>query len=344
MIHEQFQKSMLILLHLGALVLIGLVFWWLSRYDAQLTHENQKADLIRRGIRCGVTLLLLEIIFWLPPTVIFLSVVLAVIWAGCLAELASHNFRRLIDPEDKREYDPARNLRELDAVASLIRVGKKTEAIQLCNVLKAGGDVDPVALELTLTHLGAPPPAAKKINPLNAASQLRRQGKFPEAASLLNSLLAENPANVDAALMLVRIYAQDLHRPDMARAALRELEKQPQVPSSHIEFARRSIDEWNRGKPQLDAADAQPESIDELLTQGYLGTALEILEQKIKDQPGDFDLRLKFAEVYGQHCGDVDRAGKIVREIEAHPGFSPEQIQRARAKLEAWRKARPRRD
>jgi tetratricopeptide (TPR) repeat protein len=342
MSHEELQKSMLILLHLGALALIGLGFWWLSRYDSQLTHENQKADILRRGIRCGVTLLLLEIIVWLPPTVIFLVVVLAVIWAGCLAELASHSFRWLIDPEDRRKYDPARNLRELDAVARLIREGKKAEAIQLCNVLKEGGEVDPVALELTLAHLGAPPPAAKKVNPLNAASRLRQQGKFPEAASLLNSLLAENPGNVDAALLLVRIYAQDLHRPDMAMAALRVLEMQPQVPSSHIEFARRSIDEWHRGKPGLDVPDAQPESIDELLTQGYLGTALEILEQKIKDRPGDFDLRLKFAEVYGQHCGDIDRAGKIVREIEAHPGFNPEQIQRARAGLEAWRKARPR--
>jgi hypothetical protein len=55
-------------------------------------------------------------------------VILAVIWAGCISELASHCFHRLIDPSDKRVFDPARNLRELDAVASLIRNGKKAEA------------------------------------------------------------------------------------------------------------------------------------------------------------------------------------------------------------------------
>jgi hypothetical protein len=55
------------------LVLIGLVAWWLSGYDFQLTHENQKADRIRRGIRSGVTLLLLEIIYLAPPQRFFSS-------------------------------------------------------------------------------------------------------------------------------------------------------------------------------------------------------------------------------------------------------------------------------
>ena len=83
-----------------------------------------------------------------------------------------------------------------------------------------------------------------------------------------------------------------------------------------------------------------PESIDELLAQGYFGTAIEILEQKIKEQPQDFDLRLTLAEVYARHCGDDLQAEKIVQQIEAHPAFSPEQKLSAWPKLEEWRKAR----
>jgi hypothetical protein len=328
---------MLILLNLVALVLIGLVAWWLSGYDSQLTHENQKADRLRRGIRCGVTLLLLEIIFWLPPTVIFLIVILAVIWAGCISELASHGFHRLIDPSDKRVFDPARNLRELDAVASLIRNGKKAEAIQLCNVLKEAGEVDPIALELALAHLGVPQADAKKINPLTVASQLRRQGKFPEAELLLNSLLAENPRNVDAAMMLVRLYAQDLRRPAQAEEVLHALEQQPHIPASHIEFARRSIGEWSRPSRKQVEAVAPPESLDELLARGFFGTAIEILENKTQEQPLDFELRMKLAEVHALHCSNFQRAEKIIQQLQADPNFSPEQRQSAKAALREWR-------
>jgi hypothetical protein len=332
---------MLILLNLVALVLIGLVAWWLSGYDSQLTHENQKADRIRRGIRSGVTLLLLEIIYLAPPTAIFLIVILAVIWAGCISELASHGFHRLIDPSDKRVFDPARNLRELDAVAALIRNGKKAEAIQLCNVLKEAGEVDPIALELTLAHLGVPQADAKRISPLTTASQLRRQGKFPEAELLLNSLLAENPRNVDAAMMLVWLYAQDLRRPGQAEEVLRALERQPHIPASHIEFARRSIGEWSRPSSKRVAAVAPPESLDELLARGFFGTAIEILENKTREQPQDFDLRMKLAEVHALHCGNFQRAEKIIQQLQADPNFSPEQLQSAKAALREWRENKP---
>ena len=144
-------------------------------------------------------------------------------------------------------------------------------------------------------------------------------------------------------MMLIRLYAEDLRLPDRAEAVLESLARQPHVPSAPVEYARRSITEWSRGKPEPEAVDPQPESIDELLARGYLGTAIEILERKIEERPGDFDLRMKLAEVCGRHCGDVERARKIVRNIEAQPGFSPEQVQSARAKLEEWQKGRPHR-
>jgi Tfp pilus assembly protein FimV len=143
-------------------------------------------------------------------------------------------------------------------------------------------------------------------------------------------------------MMLMRIYAQDLRQPHQAKTILQALEKQPHVSPAHVEFARRSIAEWSQGEPKPEKVAAPPESIDALLAQGYFGTAIEILEQKIEEQPQDLDLRLKLAEVYLRHCGDVHQAGKTVREIETSPGFIPEQMQNARTKLEEWRKAGPR--
>lgn len=330
-----------ILLNLAVLTAAALLAWWLSGYDSQLTHENQKADHFRRGIRCGMTLLLLEVIFWMPPTVIYLIVILAVIWAGCISELAAHGFHWLIDPADKRTFDPARNLRELDAVGSLIRNGKKAEAIQLCNELKAAGEVDPVALGLALEHLGVPQAGGKQLSPLAEASHLRREGKFPEAELLLKSMLTQNPRNMDAALMLIRLYAQDLHRPGQAGEVLRALERQPHIPASYLEFARRSIDEWSRPSSRPVAAVAPPESLDELLARGFFGTAIEILENQIKEQPQDFELRMKLAEVQSLECGNFQRAGKIVQQLQRDGNFSPEQIQSAKAKLREWRETKP---
>ena len=268
------------------------------------------------------------------------SLPLALLWFGCISELFAHGFHRMIDPEDDREFDRKKGLREMDVIGGLIRSGRKDEAIQLCQMLKQTGDVSPSVLEMTLEHLGVPQPGVRRPRPLIEADRLRSEGRSQEAELILNSLLAQNPRNLDAAMMLMRLYAQDLHRPERAREVLRALEAQPHLPSAHLEFARRSIGEWASGKPRAEEVAVQPESIDELLAQGYFGTAIEILEQKIKEQPRDFDLRLTLAKVYARHCGDDLQAKKIVQQIETNPAFSPEQKQSARPKLEEWRKAR----
>jgi tetratricopeptide (TPR) repeat protein len=327
-------------LRITLFALAGLAMWWLSGFDSRVTGENKRADLIRRGIRCGVTLLLLAIIFWLPPTVIVLAVILALIWAGCIAELGARCFHRLVDPEDKREFDPHESARNLDAVASLLKSGRHAEAAQLCETLKASGDANILVLETLLARAGVAHESSRISKPLLDVRRLRAEGKFDGAETVLKSLLAENPSNVDAALMLMRLYARDLGRCDKAAEVLRALEKQPHIPSGYIEYARRSIHEWGRGTP-APAAEVLPESVNELLACGYLGTAIEMLEQKIKEQPRDFDLLLKLAEAHGLHSGNIHRAEKIVHDIESNHGFSAEQIQIAKATLKEWREARP---
>jgi len=337
------------------LALAALVSWWLSGYDAKLTGENETEDRIRRGIRCGITLVLVEIAFWnlwrywryedqiAGVTYITTAVPFALIWVGCITEFLARGFNWLIDPEDHEEFDPNKSERDLDAIGSLIKSGRKEEAIQLCQTLKESGAASVLAMDMTLEHLGVPQSATQTSNPLIQAGRLREQGKFQEAESILNSLLRENPANVAAAIMLMRLYAQDMRRSGKASEILRSLEKQPYISSSHVEYARRSIEEWRNSQPKKEAAiEPMPESIEELLEQGYFGRAIEILEQKIKEQPRDFDLLMKLAEAYGKYCGNFHRAEKIVRQIETGTNFSPKEKEFAETKLKEWREARTR--
>ena len=344
-----------ILANLVVLASTACVSWWLSGYDPRVTGHNEKLDSLRRSVRCGITLFLVEAAFYClwqyrqsndPASgmaYLVFALPLTLVWSGCISELFAHGFDRLIDPEDDREFDPKKGLREMDVIGDLIRSGQKDKAIQLCQMLKRTGDVNPAVLEMTLEHLGVPQKSVQRPKPLIEADCLRAQGRFRDAELILNSLLAQNPRNLDAAMMLMRLYAQDLHRPEKAGEVLKALEQQPHVPAAHLEFARRSIGEWDQGKPQTENIEVQPESMDELLARGYFGTAIEILEQKIEEQPQDFDLRLTLAEVYARHCGDDLRARKIVQQIEASSAFSPEQKLSAWPKLEEWRKARTRR-
>jgi len=330
------------------------VFWWLSDYDPKVTGENPKEDLSRRTLRCGISLLLVEAAFWnlwqywhyndrvCGVAYLATSLPLALVWAGCISEMVARGFHWLIDPEDKREFDPKEGVRELDVIAGLIRSGRKEEAIKLCQMLKQTEGANVPVLEMMLEHLGVPQPRVKKSKPLTEAYHLRTQGRFQEAELILNSLMAENPRNLEAAMMLMRLYAQDMRRIDKASEVLRLLEQQPHISSAYIDFARHSIVEWSNPRPEKVVAEAQPESIDGLLAEGYFGTAIEILEQKITEQPQDFSLRLKLAEVHAVHCSNIDRAVKIVRDIEASGIFSTDQIQSAKAKLVEWRKIWPR--
>jgi tetratricopeptide (TPR) repeat protein len=335
--------------HLAVWAFAGLAFWWLSGYDSKVTGGNKRQDFIRRAMRCGITLLLVGMLLGLPgalqvmPMLFVIGGMLALIWAGCIAELFARWFHNLVDSADEQEIDPDKGLRDLDMIASLVNNGRREEAVQLSRRLRESGEVSVLVLETRLEHLGIKLESVPKPRPLTDAYHLRMQGRFQEAESILKRLLAEDPRNVDAAMMLMRIYAQDLHQPQKATEILEALEKQPHVSPAHVEFARRSIDEWSQGKPKPETVVAPPESIDEMLGQGYLGTVIEILEQKIEEQPRDLDLRLKLAEVYSQHCGDIQWAEKIVRQIETSPGFTPEQGQNARTKLGEWRKARPHR-
>jgi tetratricopeptide (TPR) repeat protein len=343
----------MILLNIGVLVLVAWGAWWLTGFDKTPGGESKRTHYFSRTIRCIAIVWLAGVFLWfmedrnggMGGAVLLLIIppALALLLRSSLAELLTHGFLRLIDPEfhDDREFDPGKSRRYLDTIAHLIQNGRRDEAIKLCEELKQSGEVDMVTLEMTLEFLGVKQERAPIPKPLAEAARLRSQGKFTEAEKLLKSLLAKNPADAGAAMMLMRVHAEDLRQPGKAHDILHALEKQPHVSASHIEFARRSIGEWCNPKPEKIETVAPPEPIDELLAQGFFGTAIEILESKIKEQSQDFALRLKLAEVHAVYCNNFQRAEKIISQMETGANFSPQQIESARAKLKEWHEAKP---
>jgi hypothetical protein len=338
-----------ILVNIGVQVLVMAVAWWVSGYDTRLTNENAREDFLRRGFRCLLTFLLIELMFWAAwhSTVtkdrfsgfvyIALSIPLALYWSGCISNLLAHLFHALIDSNDKRPFDPKQEVRILDSIGQLVRSGRKEEAIRMCELLKTTGEVSEAALALTLEHLGVAQNTGR-VKPIAEADRLRSAGKFNEAESMLKALLLENPKNLEAVMMLVRLYLNNLNQPDKAADVLAELEKQPHVPPAFLEIARRTITDHGSPLPPAVENVAHPESVEQMLAQGYFGTAAETIEAKIKEKPEDFDLRLKLLEIQAVHCKNPAQAQKILRDLQADPMFTRAQIESARVKVEAWTK------
>src|SRR6185437_13570508 len=127
--------------------------WWLSGYDSRVTGENPGADVTRRALRCGVTLVLLVMATLNGYIAIFIFVSLGVMWASCVAELFARQFHKVVDPEDDREFDPKETERNLDFLAQLTREGRIKEALEFCEKLQKSGEISPLTLEAKLHHL-----------------------------------------------------------------------------------------------------------------------------------------------------------------------------------------------
>jgi hypothetical protein len=377
-IADKLRSGVILLLHIVMMALTAAAAWWLSGYDTKLTGEDKPSDRLRRGVRCGITVLLVEVAFssllrwWRyrdqTSGYVYLAVALplGITWAGCLSEFCARGFQRLVFPEDHREADLGESRRSMDRITRLIQEGRREEAIDLCQQLRASGSASDLALEAMLFRLGVEPSSvggegAKKNKPLAEADRLRTQGNLTQAEVKLTDLLKQEPSNQAAALMLMRLYAEDRQRRDLAEAELSRITNQRHIPPAFIEYARRSIAEWSApragtedrddtveslplphpaGESPSPTAPAAAVSVDELIANGCLGTAIERLEEELKERPNDFDLWLKLAEAQAVHCGNLSRAGKIVERLKTNPAFTSEQVQQAQAKLKEWKVGR----
>ncbi len=338
------------LLNMGVLTLVTVITWWLTGKDRAANGESKQGRYWTRGLRTVAVALLFVGLLWLAegncgyggvPLLLIIPVSIALILRSSVAELCTHGVLRLIDPtlNDQRPFDAGKNLRYLNTVAHLLKNGRRHEALRLSEEFKRSGEVDVVALENLLEFHGVRTERVKISTPLAEAARLRTEGKIAEAEKLLESLLAKNPADSEAALQLMRLCAEDLRQPYRAHELLRALAKQPHADRNLIEFARRSIDDWSRPKSETKAtiAPSRVQSVAELLAQGAYGTAIERLEEEISLWPQNLELRVKLAEVHAVHCGNLVRAEKIIRQIELDPDASPSLVAVARMKLQEWR-------
>ena len=342
-----------IVINLGILALIGAATWWLTGFDKNWAGESKSSHHLTRALRCVGVLFLSILLLVLVQTpgaslgeshlIIVIAVGIGLILRSPLSEVFTHGFLGFLDPDmhDKTPFDPQKALRYQDTIGHLIRTGQRDAAIKLCEELKKTGEVDINTLENHLIFLGVPQQRAPEFKPLVEAGRLRSQGNLLEAEKLLKAMLAKNPADEGAALMLMRLLAQDLKQPDRAYRVYYAFSKQPHVSPDHLEFARRHIEEWSRPAPAAPEtpAPAPPETVEDLLAKNSYGIAVEKLEAQIREQPQDFALQLKLADIYATHIKNFPRAEKIVKSLERSPEYSPELKAEAAAKLQQWRAA-----
>jgi hypothetical protein len=358
---------------IAILIFAAVFFWCLSGYDTKVTGQNRTEDLMRRGIRSGITLVVFGFAAdqFLKGGVIegFIAVLfvlpLAPFWIGCLSELAARGVGTLVDSEDNRKVDLHEVPRQLNQLSEFVRIGRTREAIALSRQLLQSSQVSTAAIETMLFRLYQDTLNERVINAaphLAEFRQLREQKQFDVAAIRLTAHLKVQADDYSAAFLLMQVYAQDLRQPSRATGLLQSLARDPVMPPCFVEYARHRIQEWIGAIPPkaqttenveslLVGARSQPKpstvpqkkpaSVDEMLAAGQLASAIEILENKTQGQPDDFDSWMKLAEAYGVYCADLSRAGKIVDRIALTPNFSAEQIQTAKAKLKEWRVKQP---
>ncbi|HLP76017.1 MAG TPA: tetratricopeptide repeat protein [Candidatus Paceibacterota bacterium] len=352
----------------GIIIAVAAVSWWVSGYDRKLTGHDKAADLKRRLIWWGLTVMLVGFaasrILTGDLVEIYISAILLLpitpFWVGCLLELSTQGLRGVLDPDDDREFDPKESTRNLDHLASLIRDGRNDEAIALCHQLLNSNEISSLAMDTMLDRLYHEKFSDERIveSPfLTEAKRLCNQNRFAEAVAWLDALLARQPGYLPAILFRMQIQTRHLNYPGSAHQFLQTLENKPGIPPGFVSFARHCIAEWSRpvspesksahgiesllvktepsAAPKVEVPEAGG-SVDDLLASGNLTAAIETLEKAVREHPEDFESSLKLAKAHGHYCQNIPRARKLIDKIAANPSFTPEQIQRARSALQEW--------
>lgn len=277
------------------------------------------------------------------------------LFANAGSEFGWRIFQNLLDPVDDRPFDLKDAERSMDQLAALIQQGKNSEALRLCTVLEKSSSVSRQALE-TLVYRLYQEQLDSKSPFLSDIRRWREQKDFVKAESELQQLLTRQPDNWAATLLLARLYAEDMGQPNRALALIQPTKKRSPLPPQFLSLARQSITEWSEAasnREQMERSSEQGSlhgesepaarkiSIDELLNTGQLVTAIEHLENALKEQPEDAGLWLKLAEVYAVYCFDEAKSAKVIRQMAAAGKFTVEVMDSARAKLREWQSVRP---
>jgi hypothetical protein len=225
---------------------------------------------------------------------------------------------------------------------------------------------------------------------LTEVSRLVDRGDYDAAESVLARIIGDEPENLAASVMLVRLHGQYRHDREKAERVLDQLAKQPFTPEAMVEYLRRSIEEWfspgalaPEGPPKAETplappgsrkhtpvritleapaicrpANAAPDSsnpdtaapgkpveitqglsatVANLVADGRLGTAVEELEARVRQDPRNLETLLELAQVHILNCDTLKPAERIFNRIELDPRFDPDAKEMARSKLKEWR-------
>ncbi len=213
------------------------------------------------------------------------------------------------------------------------------------------------------------PTRVVRRKPFEEAIALRDHGFFEEAETRLRHVLTRDHHDFAALQLLIRLYAQDLKRPDLAEKTFETLKDAPHVPSSLVDFVDKSISDWNAAPPcaerkkrsfwerlsfrspkvpisgslspdsgvavELPTAESPgfgPDpsmSVADLLKDGYMGTALERAQTEAEAAPTDFALQRQLLDAYCHGFISIKNAEKLLAKIEKEPKFNEQQKQEA---------------
>lgn len=339
---------MIILINILVLAVLTVAIWFLTGFEKTFSGESLRDHHFARMLRTGVVMFLIAFGLIIAEDrqsgyigVGYLLVVpmgIAVLLRGCITEIFAGAFLRMADPmmSDKGPFDPKKSQRYMDTVAHLARTGQRDQAIKLCEEFKRTGEVDQTTVDNMLEFLGVQQDHSRVRDPIAQARQLRAEGRFAEAEQSLRAMFVKKPDNFEAALLLIRIYMENLQQPAKAQEILTQLEAQRHISPALLDIARNTI---QQGCPPLDAAAeaAHPKTVEEALARGGVGTAIAMLEEQIKQDPKDFSVRLQLMELQAKRCNNIPRAEKILKELENSSLFTPQQTGEARAQLRQWR-------
>ena len=238
------------------LAVIGVLAWWISGYDPKLTGENTGEDLVRRSIRCGLTLVLmaggLAETMANPDfagfTAIAISGPMIFLWVNCLGEASADIFHKLIDsPSYSSDSDPKKVAADFERLAVLSNQGRTSEALRLCAELLKKDEGSRLAIETMCFRLYGQMLDKRSIRSNQSLAPIRalcEDDQFAEAESRLARMVDEDCENLPAIYLLMGLYVQELQQPEKAGALILSLEKQSKLPPMFAAYANERIREW----------------------------------------------------------------------------------------------------
>ena len=200
---------------------------------------------------------------------------------------------------------------------------------------------------------------------LKEAARLRHAGLYDEARGLLELVLQREPDNLAAGLMLMQVLAQDQQKLEKAGLVLKTLRERRFTSTAFLEFAQRSLDEWQDAKserpvhrrswwarllcqkpspppmsnrikleglafrglsdPAAKNFSRNGRSVGDLLGEGRFGTARAEAEARVKAQPYEFESWHDLLTILTGHVGSLNRAKAVVKQVEQNPDFTAAQ-------------------